>query len=647
VVKLRRGSKSARPGLVRTARVDRRVEDLIARARPGDIAVIDVIDLDRGTAEQLVAARVAAVVNAAPSSSGRYPVRGPQTLLEAGIPLVDAAGGEVFAKVRDGDTVRLDGSAVYASGRLVVDGTLQTDETVAASREDAVRGVQLRLGALVADAGRRLDEDGARLLEGDGFPPLQTPLRDEVVVIIAAAATAHELRTARRLVRDRRGIVIAIGAGADTARAARLRPDLIVIGRGCGMPSTFARAHEVLVLDGADQDNPVPTGIPRARAGSVGSAEDTAALIAHTRGAALVVTCGTDESVGGVLDRSVAAGSAPLLAQMRGGGRHLSATAYAAAKDRRGRVIPATVTIAAVAALALVGGVVLGAGPLDAVLDRSGERQAEAQQVDALEQARARAASSDAVVAALAPGLVEDALAGRAVTVVVLPGANLPDSLLDALGESGADVAEPLVLEEDYVNPRRTRVLRDLALQIAPAGQRTELEAEATGSDPAAQLDEVLARAIASTESERIGTTDPSTTTVLTGLGRIGALAEPARAPRVADLIVLVAPPASGLDTAVREATLAGALAEASVGTVVVTRGREGRGASSGVLSALRGEGGAPAAATVDVGDQPAGRLAVVLALREAVLGRPAAHYGTAADADAVIPTLTGTASPD
>ena len=65
------------------------------------------------------------------------------------------------------------------------------------------------------------------------------------------------------------------------------------------------------MLDGADREHPVPTGVPRARAGSVGSAEDTAVLLAHTRGAALVVTCGTDESLGGVLDRSVAAGSVP------------------------------------------------------------------------------------------------------------------------------------------------------------------------------------------------------------------------------------------------------------------------------------------------------------------------------------------------
>ena len=71
------------------ARVDRRTKDLVPRARRGDIAVIDHEDLDRVAAEGLVAAGVAAVVNASASISGRYPNLGPLILIEAGIPLLD------------------------------------------------------------------------------------------------------------------------------------------------------------------------------------------------------------------------------------------------------------------------------------------------------------------------------------------------------------------------------------------------------------------------------------------------------------------------------------------------------------------------------------------------------------------------------
>ncbi|HZB66373.1 MAG TPA: hypothetical protein VE503_03045, partial [Ornithinibacter sp.] len=52
------------PGLSGSARVDPRTKDLTKRLRPGDIAVIDHEDLDRVSAEALVACRPAAVVNA-------------------------------------------------------------------------------------------------------------------------------------------------------------------------------------------------------------------------------------------------------------------------------------------------------------------------------------------------------------------------------------------------------------------------------------------------------------------------------------------------------------------------------------------------------------------------------------------------------
>ena len=65
-------SRTALPGLSGVARVDRRTDGLLRRIKAGEIAVIDHVDLDRATAEALVSAQVAAVVNATPSISGRY-----------------------------------------------------------------------------------------------------------------------------------------------------------------------------------------------------------------------------------------------------------------------------------------------------------------------------------------------------------------------------------------------------------------------------------------------------------------------------------------------------------------------------------------------------------------------------------------------
>jgi uncharacterized membrane-anchored protein len=97
-ISLRRRSSAsgARSGVSGPARVDRRTKGLTKRLRPGDVAVIDHTDIDRVSAEALVAARPAAVVNAARSISGRYPNAGPQILVAAGIPSLDEAGPEVM-----------------------------------------------------------------------------------------------------------------------------------------------------------------------------------------------------------------------------------------------------------------------------------------------------------------------------------------------------------------------------------------------------------------------------------------------------------------------------------------------------------------------------------------------------------------------
>ena len=72
--------------MVGVVRLDKRTKDLTKRLRPGDIAIIDHLDIDRVSAEALVACEPLAVVNAAPSISGRYPNLGPEILTAAGVP---------------------------------------------------------------------------------------------------------------------------------------------------------------------------------------------------------------------------------------------------------------------------------------------------------------------------------------------------------------------------------------------------------------------------------------------------------------------------------------------------------------------------------------------------------------------------------
>jgi uncharacterized membrane-anchored protein len=147
-----RRTRSAEPGTVTgTARLDRRTKRLAGRLRPGDVAVIDHVDLDRVAADSLVAVGVTAVLNAKPSVSGRYPNLGPEVLIQAGIPLVDDLGEGIFQTLREGDTVRVEGDKVFVGGEPVAHGVRQDAESVAKAMADAREGLSVQLEAFAAN----------------------------------------------------------------------------------------------------------------------------------------------------------------------------------------------------------------------------------------------------------------------------------------------------------------------------------------------------------------------------------------------------------------------------------------------------------------------------------------------------------------
>ncbi len=104
------------PLVVGTARVGHRTKDLATRIGKGEIAIIDHRDLDRIAAESLLAAGVAAIVNADQSISGRYPNGGPERVVAARVPLLDAVGPAVMELVHDGETVELRDAALWRDG---------------------------------------------------------------------------------------------------------------------------------------------------------------------------------------------------------------------------------------------------------------------------------------------------------------------------------------------------------------------------------------------------------------------------------------------------------------------------------------------------------------------------------------------------
>src|SRR6202167_6341554 len=113
------GKAAGPPGIVAVARIDRKTKNITKRLNPGEIAIIDHSDLDRVSAEELIRRKVAAVVNASVSITGRYPNLGPKLLLQAGIPVVDGGAPDALVKVTERTTVRIAGETLYVSQTVV------------------------------------------------------------------------------------------------------------------------------------------------------------------------------------------------------------------------------------------------------------------------------------------------------------------------------------------------------------------------------------------------------------------------------------------------------------------------------------------------------------------------------------------------
>jgi uncharacterized membrane-anchored protein len=320
------------PGVVGAARLDRRTKRLTKRLHPGDIAIIDHVDLDRIGAEGLVAARVAAVVNAAPSISGRYPNLGPEILLTAGIPLLDAVDGEVFAAVREGETVRLVDDTLYAEdGRVVANGDLQTPETVASAMAEARSGLAVQLEAFASNTMEYLKRERDLLLDGVGVPDIKTPLEGRhVLVVVRGYDYRQDLVALRHYIREFRPVLIAVDGGADALLEEGLKPQLIVGDMDSVSDEALRCGAEIVVH--AYRDGTAP-GLERVQELGVepvvfpaaGTSEDVALLLADDKGATLIVAVGTHATLVEFLDKGRAGMASTFLTRLRVGGKLIDA----------------------------------------------------------------------------------------------------------------------------------------------------------------------------------------------------------------------------------------------------------------------------------------------------------------------------------
>jgi uncharacterized membrane-anchored protein len=333
----RQRSDSVLPGPTGPVRVDRRTSTLLRRLKPGDIAVIDHLDLDRANAQALVDRGVVAVVNASPFISGRYPNLGPELLARAGVVLVDSVGPEAFGKLHDGAQARIHDGRLFVKDEQVLSGKQLSADDIAMMMDEARGGLSTQLQSFTHNTTEFLRREQDLLLHGQGAPELRTKLEGRpVMVVVRGYDYREDLRRLRRYIREQRPVLIGVDAGADALLEAGHRPDIVVIGENGLAPGdrtgdvasvsdkALRGAKEVVLHSdragrAVGSDRLDRLGVRAQNFSASGTSEDVALLLADLAGASLIVSVGTHATLTEFLDRHRSGLAGTFLTRLRVG----------------------------------------------------------------------------------------------------------------------------------------------------------------------------------------------------------------------------------------------------------------------------------------------------------------------------------------
>ncbi|MEV8443837.1 copper transporter [Actinosynnema sp. NPDC051121] len=297
--------------------------------------------------------------------------------------------------------------------------------------------------------------------------------------------------------------------------------------------------------------------------------------------------------------------------------------------------------------LALAVGVVLGSTAISGRLlsGLNDDNGALGRQVAALQAERngldARLADADRFAGTVGPLAVEGQLADRTVVLVTTADA-VPDdrdAVTALLRSAGATVTGELQLTESFTDPDKADQLLDLVARLQPAGTRLP-----TGADPGTRAGGLFgAVLLLDKDTNQPRATPDELASALGGLSSAGFVkAGPGLQP--AQLAVVLTGGAlkgdAAADRAAVVARFAAQLDRSGAGAVLA--GGDGSADGTGPVGVVRADTAATSVlSTVDHAGTAAGRVVVVLALREQLEGK-AGRYGVAGNAEGPAPGASG-----
>ena len=307
------------------ARLGKRTKTLVKRLKPSDVAIIDHENLDRVSAEDLIACGVKAVVNAARSSSDRYPNMGPLLLVQAGVLLVDAPGTPLFDKLKDGDVIVVHGGEIRRKGELIATGEVQAPAALRVLNDERRREIGEALEAFARNTVEHMLEERELLVGKIELPRFDTEFRDRpALVVVRGVDHKRDLRALRPYIRDVKPVIVAVDGGADALVENGFRANMIVGDMDSVSDRTLRMGAELIVHAYPDgrapgRDRVKALGLPHKVVPAPGTSQDIAMLIAAEKGARLIVSVGSQYNLVEFLDKNRRGMSSTFLTRLRVG----------------------------------------------------------------------------------------------------------------------------------------------------------------------------------------------------------------------------------------------------------------------------------------------------------------------------------------
>ena len=264
-------------------------------------------------------------MNVAPFSTDRYPNAGPLLLARAGVRLVEAPAAPLFEELTDGDRVELRNGEVRHDGAVVASGRELTPRVLEERLVEQRARIDEALSEFAENTVEHLREEGELLVGDLDLPATRTEFRDRHVLIVVRGTTYRkDLRALRAYIDDVRPVLVGVDGGADAIREEGFTPDVVLGDMDSASDAALRCGAELIVHAYPDgrapgRDRLLDLHLEHLVMPAPATSQDVAMLLAHERGASLIVMVGAHFNLVEFLDKNRAGMSSTFLTRLRVG----------------------------------------------------------------------------------------------------------------------------------------------------------------------------------------------------------------------------------------------------------------------------------------------------------------------------------------